>query len=222
LTFPETNLLTCRACPRLVAFRESVATAKRKQYADWTYWGKPVPGYGDRQATWMIVGLAPAAHGGNRTGRVFTGDKSASFLFKHLFQSGLSNLPDSIERNDGLILRQGYMTAVLKCVPPQDKPQAVELAQCRPYFTRELETLTNVKLILALGRIAFNGVLTYYQTRFPIKKRDFPFQHDGINELPDGKVLVSSYHPSPRNVNTHRLTSEMFLSVLARCKEVIC
>lgn len=219
---PENNLLTCRACPRLVAFRESVAAARRKQYRDWDYWGRPVPGYGDDQAEWMIVGLAPAAHGGNRTGRVFTGDKSASFLFKHLYLAGLSSLPDSISRDDGLHLYGGYITAVLKCVPPQDRPLAAELAKCRPWFTRELENHPQVKLILALGRIAFNGILDYYRSRFPIKKRDYPFRHGGELRLPDGKILLSSYHPSPRNVNTRRLTSEMFSSVLSRCKEGLC
>ncbi len=216
------ELLNCRTCPRLVEFREAVARKKRKQYQDWDYWGKPVPGYGDPDATWMIVGLAPAAHGGNRTGRVFTGDKSATFLFQHLAKVGLSNLPDSVTRDDGLILNQGYMTAVLKCVPPKDRPQAQELKQCRPYFTQELENLPRLKLILALGRIAHNGILDYYRSITNIKKRNFPFTHGGEVQLPDGRRLISSYHPSPRNVNTGRLTSPMFLTILSRCKEVLC
>ncbi len=215
------EVVRCRACPRIVEFRETIAAQKRKQYQDWEYWGKPVPGYGQKDAKWMIVGLAPAAHGGNRTGRVFTGDKSATFLFRHLHKAGLSNLADSRSRDDGLILKNGYITAVLKCVPPQDKPKADELANCRPYFTRELEALQDVKLILALGRIAFDGILKYYQTGFEIKKKDFPFGHGHEFDLPDGRRLISAYHPSPRNVNTGRLTSGMFLDILNRCKEVV-
>lgn len=203
------KIITCRKCDRLVAFREKIAKEKRKQFMDWTYWGKPVIGYGRDDAKLLIVGLAPAAHGGNRTGRVFTGDKSADFLMMCLHEAGMANQPTSDYRDDGLIIYEGYMTPVLKCVPPGDKPTAEELRTCFTYFTEELALLNHVSVILTLGKIAHDNIIKVYQTEFDIKKKDYPFGHFREYILPDKKVLISSYHPSPRNVNTRRLTKAM-------------
>jgi len=186
------QILSCRRCPRLVDFREKIAREKRKQFIEWTYWGKPVPGYGHPDATLLIVGLAPAAHGGNRTGRVFTGDKSAEFLLHCLHASGLANQPHSIHRDDGLDIYGGYMTAALKCVPPGDKPTAGELKECRPYFQEELHLLKKVRIILTLGKIAHDAVLAYYLDRYKIIKKEYSFGHFSEYVLPDKKHLI---HP---------------------------
>ena len=156
------EVITCKICPRLVDFRTKIANEKRKQFKDWSYWGKPIPGYGDPKASLLLVGLAPAAHGGNRTGRVFTGDKSADFLIKCLYLEGLSNQPNSDSLDDGLELNKTFMTAVLKCVPPKDKPKALELSNCSKYFSSEMSLLSNVQIILALGKIGFDGCLKYF------------------------------------------------------------
>lgn len=215
------ELLICRKCPRIVEFREMIGREKRKQFEDWDYWAKPVPGYGDSQARLLILGLAPAAHGGNRTGRVFTGDKSAEFLFRCLHAAGMSNLPDSLNRNDGLEINGSYMTAALKCVPPQDKPKAAELANCFYFLNREITSFSNLKVILALGKIAFDAYLKYAGSIFEFKKRDFPFGHDLQYMLPDGKFLWGCYHPSPRNVNTGRLTQNDMVELLQKVKSTL-
>ncbi|NQV38622.1 MAG: uracil-DNA glycosylase [Candidatus Marinimicrobia bacterium] len=213
------QIITCRKCERLVTFREKIASEKRKQFMDWTYWGKPVIGYGHDNAKLLIVGLAPAAHGGNRTGRVFTGDKSADFLLMCLHTAGMANQPNSDHRDDGLNIYDGYMTPVLKCVPPGDKPTAEELRTCFEYFTLEMALLTHVSVILTLGKIAHDNILKYYQAEYSIKKSDYPFGHFKEYILPDKKVLISSYHPSPRNVNTKRLTKEMMLELFTTIKD---
>ena len=213
------EIITCRKCDRLVAFREKIAKEKRKQFMDWTYWGKPVIGYGRDDAKLLIVGLAPAAHGGNRTGRVFTGDKSADFLMMCLHEAGMANQPTSDYRDDGLIIYDGYMTPVLKCVPPGDKPTAEELRTCFAYFMEELALLNHVSVILTLGKIAHDNIIKVYQKEFGIKKKDYPFGHFREYTLPDKKVLISSYHPSPRNVNTKRLTKAMMLDLFITIKD---
>ncbi len=190
-------------------------------FAHEDYWGKPVPGYGDPDAGLMIVGLAPAAHGGNRTGRVFTGDKSAEFLMGCLYEAGLSNQPSSIRRGDGLQLIGGYMTPVLKCVPPQDKPTAEELSNCFTYFEQELAELKSLKVILALGKVAFDSCLKVFHAKSPIVKKNYPFGHGNWHKMPGGPPLVSSFHPSPRNVNTKRLSQEMMVSLLLSIKGVL-
>ncbi|NOZ04429.1 MAG: uracil-DNA glycosylase [FCB group bacterium] len=222
-SFAQLNdaIVHCTKCPRLVAFRTRIAKEKRKQYRDWEYWGRPVTGYGSPDARLLIVGLAPAAHGGNRTGRVFTGDKSAEFLMRCLYAVGLASQPTSTRRDDGLVLNRGYMTPVLRCVPPGDKPTARELANCRPYFQSELQLLSDIKVILALGGIAFKSCLKYFQSIFPITLKDYPFQHNVHYRMPDGKRLVGSYHPSPRNVNTKRLTYEMMVDMLETVKGIL-
>tara|TARA_Y100001001_G_scaffold100446_1_gene98156 strand:- start:2227 stop:2844 length:618 start_codon:yes stop_codon:yes gene_type:complete len=204
-----------------VDFRTKVAREKRKQFRDWTYWGKPIPGYGDPKGELLLVGLAPAAHGGNRTARVFTGDKSADFLVNCLHAEGLSNQPNSDALDDGLELNNTFMTPVLKCVPPQDKPTAAELQNCAPFFRKEMELLTQVKVILALGKIGFDGCLKYFRHDFDLKMKDYPFGHDKRYVLPNGMILWGCYHPSPRNVNTGRMNFEMMTQLLRKIKKTL-
>ena len=215
------KILKCTKCKRLVAFRTKIATEKRKQFANEKYWGKPITGYGDPKAQLLMIGLAPAAHGGNRTGRVFTGDKSADFLFKCLFKAKLANQPQSNYRDDGLKLYNTYLTAALKCVPPGDKPTSNELKTCFRYFKREIFLLSNINIIMALGKIAFDACLNYYKEDFPIKNKDYIFSHGGKFRLPDNKILVGSYHPSPRNVNTGRIDVKRMVSLLKEVKKIM-
>ena len=213
----ENKITKCRKCDRLVQFREKVALEKRKSYINWDYWGKPVPGYGSQTAKIMILGLAPAAHGGNRTGRVFTGDKSAEFLFKCLHHVGLSNQPNSDHRNDGLELK-GYITAAVKCVPPGDKPTAQEKANCEIFLNEEFKLLENIKIVLGLGKIGFESCLKYIRKKYPIKMKDYKFGHGVRYEMPNKIILYGSFHPSPRNVNTGRLNFNMMVNFLNKIK----
>ena len=215
------TIIHCTKCERLVNFREKIAKEKRKQYIDQIYWGKPITGYGDQNAKLLMVGLAPAAHGGNRTGRVFTGDKSADFLFSCLYKTGFANQPDSINKDDGLILRNMYLTTALKCVPPGDKPTSKELKTCFNYFNKEIGYLKNVSVIVALGKIGYDACLNYYKQYYHIKNKDFIFSHGSKNILPDNKLLVGSYHPSPRNVNTGRINQNKMVKLLNNIKEIL-
>ena len=221
LTKLNKKIISCNRCARLVAFRGKIAIEKRKQYIDQEYWGKPITGYGDPDAQLLMVGLAPAAHGGNRTGRVFTGDKSSDFLFKCLYAARLSNQPRSVHKDDGLILNNTYLTAALKCVPPGDKPTPIELRTCLSFFEKEINQLSHVNTILALGKIAFDACLNFYKEKFPIKNKDYVFSHGGKFRLPDNKILVGSYHPSPRNVNTGRISVNKMVSLLNEVKKII-
>ena len=214
----EKKVIKCRRCIRLVNFREKIAIEKRKSYADWEYWGKPVPGYGTETAKIMILGLAPAAHGGNRTGRVFTGDKSAEFLFKCLFHVGLSNQPNSEHRNDGLKLN-GYITAAVKCVPPGDKPTAEEKENCEKFLDEEFGILKNIKIVLGLGKIGFDSCLKYIRKQYPLKMKDYKFGHGVRYEIPNDIILYGAFHPSPRNVNTGRLNFDMMVKFLNQIKD---
>ena len=220
LSILKKDIVNCMRCERLVSFREKIAQEKRKSYKDWTYWGKAVPGYGDPAAKMMILGLAPAAHGGNRTGRVFTGDKSADFLFRCLYHVGLSNQPNSDHRNDGLILK-GYITAAVKCVPPGDKPLAEEKDNCEIFLSQEFELLKNLKIVLGLGKIGFDACLKFVKKKYPIKMKDYKFFHGARYELPNGIILYGSFHPSPRNVNTGKLNFEMMTAFLSSVKKEI-
>ena len=213
----EKRVISCKKCDRLVHFREKIAREKRKSFNDWKYWGKPVPGYGSETSKLMILGLAPAAHGGNRTGRVFTGDKSADFLFKCLYHVGLSNQSTSEHRNDGLEL-DGYMTAAVKCVPPGDKPTAYEKANCEVFLDEEFKILRNIKVVLGLGKIGFDSCLKYIRKKHPIKLKDYKFRHGARYEMPNAIVLYGAFHPSPRNVNTGRLNFEMMVDFLEKIK----
>lgn len=214
------EIICCTRCPRLVEFRTKIAREKRKSYMDWDYWGKPVPGYGDRNSKLLILGLAPAAHGGNRTGRVFTGDKSADFLFKCMYAAGLANQAESISFDDGLKLN-GFMSVAVKCVPPGDKPTAEERNNCASHLANEIECLPNMKIILGLGKIGFESFLHYTRKSHDIKMKDFPFKHGVGYELPSGLTLYGAYHPSPRNVNTKRITFDMMVKFLKNLKNEI-
>jgi uracil-DNA glycosylase len=199
------ELLSCRKCPRLVAWREKVAREKRRAYQGWEYWGKPVPGFGDPFARVFVVGLAPGAHGSNRTGRQFTGDASGSFLYPALFRAGFANQPESDHLDDGLMLTDLYTAPVCRCAPPQNKPSVDEMKNCLPYLVRELN-LIKPKVIVVLGRIAFESILMIYSVR----KSGFKFAHAAHYRLPAGEWLVCSYHPSQQNTSTGRLTVPMF------------
>ena len=221
LTKLNQEIIVCKKCARLVDFRTKIAKEKRKQYMNETYWGKPITGYGDTEAQLLMIGLAPAAHGGNRTGRVFTGDQSSDFLFRCLFDAGLANQPSSMYKNDSLVLYNTYLTTALKCVPPGDKPTPLELRTCFPFFKKEIHYLNKVSTILALGKIAFDACLHFYKQDYTIKNKDFQFSHGGKFILPDKKILVGSYHPSPRNVNTGRINMKKMVSLLNEIKKII-
>ena len=216
----ENKIINCHKCDRLVRFREKIAIEKRKSYIDQDYWGRGVPGYGDKNARLMILGLAPAAHGGNRTGRVFTGDKSASFLFKCLHHVGLANQANSDHRDDGLKLN-GFITAAVKCVPPGDKPTAEEKENCSVFLEQEFRLLQNLKVVLGLGKIGFDACLKFVRKKYPLKMKDFKFGHGVRYRLPNGLLLFGSFHPSPRNVNTGRLNFEMMVKFLEVVKKEI-
>ena len=215
------KITKCTKCGRLVTFRKKIAKAKRKQFIHETYWGKPITGYGDIKAKLLLVGLAPAAHGGNRTGRVFTGDRSADFLFKCLYKAKLSNQPTSEYRNDGLKLYNTYITTALKCVPPGDKPTPKELDTCFNYFRKEIDILKEVKIIVALGKIAFDACFRFYKNDYFLKNSDYIFGHGVKYKLPNKKILVGCYHPSPRNVNTKRIDVEKMVKLLNSVKNLI-
>ena len=214
----NSKIIKCFECKRLVNFREKIAKDKRKMYKTETYWGKPIVGFGDENANLLIIGLAPAAHGGNRTGRVFTGDKSSDFLFKCLNEVKISNQDRSDYINDGLKLFNTYLTLSLKCVPPEDKPTKEELLNCFKYFKEEISYLKNVKIILALGKIAFDNIIQFYNIEHKIKLKNYKFSHGGEFVLPENKILVGCYHPSPRNVNTGRIDFKKFVSLLKSIK----
>ena len=211
------KIIDCRKCDRLVQFREKIASEKRKAYSNWEYWGKPVPGFGSENAKIMVLGLAPAAHGGNRTGRVFTGDRSAEFLFRCLHHVGLSNQASSEYRNDGLEL-DGFITTAVKCVPPGDKPTPKEKENCEVFLNKEFEMLKNIKVVLGLGKIGFDSFLKYVRKKYPIKMKDYKFGHGVKYKMPNKLILFGAFHPSPRNVNTGRLNFEMMVELLKRIK----
>ena len=211
------KIIDCRKCDRLVQFREKIALEKRKAYSNWKYWGKPVPGFGSKNAKIMVLGLAPAAHGGNRTGRVFTGDRSAEFLFRCLHHVRLSNQASSEHRNDGLEL-DVFITTAVKCVPPGDKPTPKEKKNCEVFLNKEFEMLKNIKVVLGLGKIGFDSYLKYVRKKYPIKMKDYKFGHGVRYEMPNKLILFGAFHPSPRNVNTGRLNFEMMVEFLKRIK----
>jgi uracil-DNA glycosylase family 4 len=212
----DRDVIACRLCPRLVAWREQVGAAKRAGYADQTYWARPVPGFGDPQAWLLIVGLAPGAHGSNRTGRMFTGDRSGEWLFQALHQVGVANQAVAVDRADGLLLAGAYITAAVRCAPPGNKPAPAEWASCRPFLERELALLVQVRVVVCLGAFAWLRVLELLRGQGLAIPRPAPaFRHGG--ELVAGPyTLVASYHPSQQNTFTGRLTRPMFDAVWAR------
>ena len=198
------KIISCNKCSRLVKFRKKISKQKRKQYLKETYWGKPITGFGDQNGKILFVGLAPAAHGGTRTGRVFTGDRSSEFLYKCLYKANISNQSKSEHRNDGLKLNKAYITTALKCVPPGDKPEKNELDNCFAFFNSEISSLKNLKVIVALGKVAFDACTYLYKSKYKLNEK-INFAHDKFYKLPDDIFLVGCYHPSPRNVNTGRI-----------------
>tara|TARA_Y100000590_G_scaffold315114_1_gene356344 strand:- start:1548 stop:2276 length:729 start_codon:yes stop_codon:yes gene_type:complete len=215
------KIIGCSKCRRLVSFRKKIAKEKRKQYINEKYWGKPITGFGDIDGKMLLVGLAPAAHGGNRTGRVFTGDRSADFLYKCLYKAKMSNQPTSKNKNDGLKLYNTYVTTALKCVPPGDKPTLIELRTCFKYFKQEIDLLKNVKIIIALGKIAFDACIQFYKETYFLKNKDYMFSHAAKYQLPDKKILIGCYHPSPRNVNTKRINLSKMVKLFKNAKKII-
>ena len=213
------TIVKCKKCPRLTNFIKKITLEKRKQNFNEKYWGKPVTGFGDVNARLMIIGLAPAAHGGTRTGRAFTGDKSGNFLFKSLYSVKISNQDFSENKDDGLKLKSTYITNILKCVPPGDKPMNEELSQCSNYFIKEIDYLNKIKVIVTLGKVAFDNCVKIYKKKFIINNK-FEFKHGKKYLLPDNKILIACYHPSPRNVNTKVITHAMINSLFKKAKKI--
>ena len=211
------TIVKCKKCPRLVKFIKKITIEKRKQNINEVYWGKPVTGFGDTNAKLLILGLAPAAHGGTRTGRAFTGDKSGEFLFKCLHKAKIANQSTSENLKDGLKLNSTYITNILKCVPPGDKPLNKELNNCSEYFDLEISNLKRLKIIITLGKVAFDNCLKYYKKKYNLSKK-FSFKHGVSYILPDNVVLIPSYHPSPRNVNTKLISQRMMVDLFKKAK----
>lgn len=221
LTVLNRDVIACTRCPRLVEYREKVAREKRRAYLAWDYWGKPVPGFGDPEARVLIMGLAPGAHGSNRTGRPFTGDASGKFMYPVLYETGFANQPNAIDRNDGLELHDLYITAAVRCAPPDNKPLPSELANCSMLLDRELAGLDRVTVIVALGKIGFDAYLNYLKRRGLLKsKKDFVFRHGASYVMPDGKTLLASYHPSNQNTQTGKLTRGMFVKIFQQARKL--
>ena len=218
------RIISCTKCDRLIKYCGEISRTKKRMYMGDDYWGKPVPGFGDPSAQVLIVGLAPAAHGANRTGRMFTGDKSGVWLFSALGRFGFSNSKESLQRDDDLKLRNVYITSVVHCAPPKNKPSIEEIDTCNMYLQEEMESLTNLKVVVTLGKIAFDGyyksltAMGYFSGRDTIKPR---FGHGSSFRIPDGKTLISSFHPSQQNTQTGKLTTEMFDDVFLRVRQVL-
>jgi uracil-DNA glycosylase family 4 len=216
------EVVDCQRCPRLREHCISMATVKRRAYREWTYWGRPVPGFGDPQARILILGLAPAAHGANRTGRIFTGDRSGDWLYRALHQSGFASQAHSVSRDDGMELTDVYITAAAHCAPPDNKPTPEEIRNCRPYLERELDLL-QPKVVIALGKIAFDNYLDILKSRGIIRSRAaFRFGHNELFRIAKGQpMLLSSYHPSQQNTSTGKLTEKMLLDVFRTARKVL-
>ena len=209
------DITQCRACPRLVEWRETVAIVKRASYRDETYWGKPVPGFGDPKASVLVLGLAPAAHGANRTGRVFTGDRSGDWLFRSMHKAGLANQPTSVHSNDGLELTGAYVAAAVRCAPPDNKPEIDERDRCLPFLRREMALLTELRVIVVLGKFAYDVAARELEV-----KRRPAFGHGVEAQTPNGLTLLCSYHPSQQNTFTKRLTEPMLDAIFTRANEL--
>jgi len=223
LTVLNGEVVACRLCPRLVVYREKIASEKRRAYKDWKYWGKPVPGFGDPDARVLILGLAPGAHGSNRTGRPFTGDSSGYFMYPVLHRTGFASQPNGTHIGDGLELNDAYITAAARCAPPENKPTPQEIANCAPFLDREIDGLTNVRVVVTLGRIGFDAYLNYLKRRGRLveKKSFYVFRHGAVYEMPDGKILLASYHPSNQNTNTGKLTEKMFTEIFRTAAKLV-
>jgi uracil-DNA glycosylase family 4 len=216
------QIIACRLCPRLCGYTAQIAEVKRRAFRDWQYWGRPVPSFGDPHARVMILGLAPGAHGSNRTGRMFTGDRSGDILYKVLYKTGFASQPSSTSREDGLTLHGIYITAAAHCAPPGNKPLPEELRNCRPYLERELDLLTEVRVVVALGKIAFDVYLDILKARGVIVSRAaLPFGHNVEYRIaPNLPRLLASYHPSQQNTSTGKLTEKMLTDVFRRAAKI--
>ena len=215
------EVVVCTRCPRLVEYREKIAQEKRRAYRDWAYWGKPVPGFGDPNARVLVLGLAPGAHGSNRTGRPFTGDASGNFMYPILYETGFASQPTAIDRDDGLVLSDVYITAAARCAPPHNKPFPQELANCSSFLDRELDGLKKLTVVVALGKIGFDAYLNYLKRRGAIAtKALYVFRHAARYRMPEGKMLVASYHPSNQNTNTGKLTRQMFVEIFQQARRL--
>lgn len=223
LNILQAEIVACKRCPRLREHCAQIASVKRRAYRDWEYWGKPVPGFGDPNARLLILGLAPGAHGSNRTGRMFTGDESGNWLYRVLYRTGFASQPVSISRDDGLELLDAYITASARCAPPGNKPTPEELRACRPFLERELSLLPKVKVVVALGKIGFDTYLEILKSRGAIRSRAaFEFGHDRAFRFAPGEpVLLASYHPSQQNTSTGKLTETMLLDVFRHARKII-
>jgi len=218
----QAEIVRCRVCPRLVAWREEVARKKVRRYRDEEYWGKPIPGFGDPEARLVLVGLAPAAHGGNRTGRVFTGDRSGDWLYGALYAFGFANQPTSRHRGDGLALEDAYVTAAVRCAPPANKPTRQEMDACRPYLVRELALLRRARVVVALGKVAFDSYLRVRRELGREAARPLPrFGHGKTYRMPEGVTIIASFHPSQQNTQTGRLTRAMFHAVFRKARRLL-
>ena len=216
------TIICCKKCPRLVRWRQAVADDPPPRHQGQTYWAKPLPGFGDLKARLLIVGLAPAAHGGNRTGRIFTGDRSGDWLYETLYAFGFSNQPGSVHRNDGLKLKGCYITAAVRCAPPANKPTKEEFENCRPYLFQELKFLEHLRVVVALGKIAFDSFLKVYQESGGSVPKPRPqFRHGGFTSLNKNLMLLASYHPSQQNTFTGRLTQTMFHQVFRQARDFL-
>lgn len=218
------DIITCRACPRLVAWREQVAREKRRAYRDFDYWGRPVPGFGDHRARLLVIGLAPGAHGANRTGRVFTGDGSGDFLYEALYEAGFASQPTSRHRDDGMVLTDAFITAAGRCVPPANRPTPDELNTCRPYLARELQLMPQLEVIVTLGLLAFDGcrrVLGELGYKFPRLKFGHGLHYPPEMTHPQLPHLLTCYHPSRQNTNTGRLTQPMLNDVFKQARSLL-
>tara|TARA_Y100000590_G_scaffold90201_1_gene101667 strand:- start:3929 stop:4603 length:675 start_codon:yes stop_codon:yes gene_type:complete len=214
------TIIKCNRCSRLVKFRKKIAREKRRKYMHETYWGKPITGFGDFNGKILFVGLAPAAHGGTRTGRVFTGDKSSDFLYKCLHKANISNQPTSLHKDDGLMLKNAFITTALKCVPPGDKPLKKELDSCFSFFNQEINKLKNLKVIVALGKIAFDACVYFYKSNYNFLDK-IKFNHGSVYKLPNNILLVGCYHPSPRNVNTGRINEKKMTDLFKKTLKLV-
>ena len=216
------RLVACHLCPRLVAHREQISREKKREYRDWTYWGKPVPGFGDPRARLLLVGLAPGAHGSNRTGRMFTGDASGDWLYDALFRFGFATQAQAHSRDDGLRLTDCFITAAARCAPPGNKPTTAELHTYRPYLEREITLLRRVRVVLGLGKIGFEAWLKASGWWARLRPRERPaFAHGALHRLPDGMILLGTYHPSRQNTNTGKLTRQMWHGVFRRARKLL-
>ncbi len=215
------EIIQCTRCPRLVAYREQVGREKRRAYRDHDYWARPVPGFGDPKARVVILGLAPGAHGSNRTGRPFTGDASGKFMYPILHRVGLASQPNAEHRHDGLKLIDCYITAAIRCAPPDNKPLLSELANCAPFLDREMGSLKNARVVVALGKIGFDAYLSYLKRTGFVKSRSaYRFAHGARYTIPNGVALLASYHPSNQNTATGKLTAAMFEQVFCQAKRI--